>query len=44
MLCSKSVLYNDLSEMVHVVKAVAIVTSVHLNFSTLLMVRHFFEG
>ena len=32
--------YIDLSEIVHVVKVVVIVTSVHSNFSTLFVIGH----
>ena len=33
--------YIDLSEIVHVLKAIAIVTSKHLNLSTIFVVKHF---
>ena len=36
--------YIDLSEIVHVMKAVAIVSSVHLKLSTIFVVSHFFSA
>ena len=36
--------YIDLSEIVHVLKAIAIVTSKHLNLSTIFVVNHFFSA
>ena len=36
--------YIDLSEIVHVLKAIAIVTSKHLNLSKILVVNHFFSA
>ena len=36
--------YKDLSEIVHVVKVVAIVTSVHLNLSKILVVSQFLSA
>ena len=36
--------YIDLSEIVHVMKAVAIVSSVHLKLSMIIVVSHFFSA
>ena len=36
--------YINLSEIVHVLKAVAIVTSVHLNISMIFLVSHFLSA
>ena len=36
--------YIDLSEIVHVLKAIAIVTRKHLSLSTIFVVNHFFSA
>ena len=46
MLCVEfpQVQYIDLSEIVHVMKAVAIVSSLHLKLSMIVVVSHFFSA
>ena len=46
MFCVKfpQVSYIDVSEIVHLLKVIAIVISIHLNISMILVVSHFLSG